>query len=85
MEDSFTVYVLYSIKHDKIYIGFTANMEQRLLSHNALGKKGFTLKYRPWKLVYSENFKTKPEAMKREKHLKGGQGRIWIRENLSSW
>jgi len=85
MDQTFTVYVLYSVQYDKIYIGFTSNMEQRLLSHNVLGKKGYTLKYRPWKLVYTESYATKSEAMKREKQLKGGQGRIWIRENLSSW
>jgi len=85
MEDHFTVYVLYSSKYDKIYIGYTSNIDQRLLSHNVLGKKGFTLHYRPWKVVYSETYSTKSEAIKREKELKGGQGRLWIRENLSSW
>ncbi|WP_325635244.1 GIY-YIG nuclease family protein, partial [Parapedobacter sp.] len=44
----FTVYVLHSGKHDKIYIGFTSNLEQRLKSHNELGKKGWTIKFRPW-------------------------------------
>ncbi len=36
----FTVYVLYSKDYDKIYIGLTANLEQRFLSHNKPGKKG---------------------------------------------
>ncbi|MCD6556244.1 MAG: GIY-YIG nuclease family protein, partial [Bacteroidales bacterium] len=48
----FTVYVLYSEKYDKIYIGYTSNIEQRLLSHNKLSQKGYTVKYRPWKIVY---------------------------------
>jgi len=39
----FTVYVLYSPAHDKIYIGYTSNLEQRFLSHNELGKKGHTV------------------------------------------
>ncbi|WP_084328472.1 GIY-YIG nuclease family protein [Indibacter alkaliphilus] len=30
----FTVYALYSPAFDKIYVGFTSNLEQRLLSHN---------------------------------------------------
>ena len=74
----FKVYVLYSDSHDKIYIGYTSNIEQRLLSHNELGKKGWTLKYRPWRVGWVESFETKHEAMKREKQLKGGQGRNWI-------
>lgn len=85
MEASFTVYILYSAKHDKIYVGFTSNMEQRLLSHNELGKKGFTLKCRPWRVIYTEKYATKSEAMKREKQLKGGHGRQWIKADMSSW
>ncbi|MEX0723823.1 MAG: GIY-YIG nuclease family protein [Gracilimonas sp.] len=42
-----TVYALYSPTYEKIYIGYTSNLEQRLLSHNKLGKKGWTVKYRP--------------------------------------
>ncbi len=74
----FTVYVLYSEKYNKIYIGYTSNIEQRLLSHNELETKGFTLRYRPWKLIYSEVFSEKSEAMKREKQLKTARGRAFI-------
>ena len=74
----FTVYVLYSEKHNKIYIGYTSNIEQRLLSHNELGTKGYTLRYRPWKLIYTESFLLKLDAMKREKQLKSAKGREFI-------
>jgi len=74
----FTVYVLYSEKHNKIYIGYTSNIEQRLLSHNELETKGYTLKYRPWNLIYTEVFSEKLEAMKREKQLKSAKGREFI-------
>jgi len=74
----FTVYVLYSKSSDKIYIGFTSNLEQRLLSHNELGKKGWTIKFRPWELVHTEEFEEKADAMRREKALKSGQGRDFI-------
>ena len=78
----YTVYVLHSPKFEKIYIGYTSDLEQRMLSHNVLGKKGWTIKFRPWKIIHTELYKTKADALKREKMLKGGQGRIWIRENL---
>jgi putative endonuclease len=51
-----------------------------MLSHNELSTRGYTIKYRPWTLVFSERFDTKAEAMKREKALKGGQGRKYIWE-----
>jgi len=78
----YTVYVLHSPKFDKIYIGYTSDLEQRMLSHNKLGKKGWTIKFRPWKIIHTELYKTKADALKREKMLKGGMGRKWIRENL---
>ena len=74
----FTVYVLYSEKHNKIYVGYTSNIDQRLLSHNELETKGFTLRYRPWKLIYTEVFSEKSNAMKREKQLKTAKGREFI-------
>ncbi len=71
----YKVYILYSIKFNKIYIGCTSNLEQRLLSHNELGKKGWTIKFRPWALIHQEEYQTKEEALLREKKLKSGQGR----------
>ena len=78
----FTVYVLYSSKFDKLYIGYTTNLKQRMISHNYLGKKGYTLHYRPWTLVHTESFQTKKQAMRREKQLKSGQGRQFIRDSF---
>jgi putative endonuclease len=78
----YCVYVLYSSKHNRIYIGETANLIERFKSHNQLGKKGYTIRYRPWVVAYVEFFETRSEAIKREKSLKQGQGRMWIRENI---
>ncbi len=75
----FTVYALYSEKFDKIYIGFTSNLQKRLISHNELGTKGWTIRYRPWKVIHTETFESKIEAMNREKYLKTGVGREFIR------
>jgi len=78
----FTVYVLYSEIFKKLYIGYTSNIEQRFLSHNQLSKKGYTVKYRPWKIVYTELFEDKKQAIKREKELKSSRGREWIHSTL---
>ena len=74
----YTVYALYSPTYKKIYIGFTSDIDERLKSHNSLATKGYTVKYRPWKLVYSEPLDSKKQAMIREKELKSAQGRAFI-------
>jgi putative endonuclease len=74
----FTVYVLYSEKYDKIYIGYTSSIEERLRAHNELSTKGWTIKFRPWKLIHKELFENKANAMRREKELKTAKGRDWI-------
>ena len=80
----FTVYVLYSRNFDKIYIGYTGDLENRLLSHNKLATKGWTIKFRPWEIIYTEEYSTKKEAIKREKELKSFQGREFIRKDILS-
>ncbi|MBK6993077.1 MAG: GIY-YIG nuclease family protein [Chitinophagaceae bacterium] len=73
----FTVYVLYSKSFEKIYIGYTSDLSQRLLSHNELSKR-MDYKIRPWIVVHTEIFETKAEAMLREKQLKTAKGREWV-------
>jgi putative endonuclease len=75
--------VLYSPSANKFYVGYTSNLESRLLSHNLLGTKDWTKRYRPWDLVYTEPYETKSSALKREKELKTGVGREWIRKMCS--
>ena len=76
----FTVYVLYSSLFDKIYVGYTSNLNERVKSHNALGKKGWTVKYRPWVVAYTEQFTLKKDAITREKELKSAKGREFVRK-----
>ena len=75
-------YVLYSHKHEKIYIGYTSNLIGRFKSHNELGTKGFTVRYRPWIIAHLEFFELKLEATSREKQLKSSRGRAWIRSEV---
>jgi putative endonuclease len=74
----FVVYILYSKKFDKTYVGFTNSIIQRFYSHNFHATKGYTIKYRPWEVVYVEFFDNKSEAIKRETWLKSGIGREYI-------
>ncbi|WP_066755748.1 GIY-YIG nuclease family protein [Crocinitomix algicola] len=83
METHFAVYVLYSDNFDKIYIGYTSNLIQRIYYHNN-GHKGYTKNFRPWKVIHVEIFLSKTLAIKREKMLKGSKGRMWIKIFLAA-
>ena len=76
----FTTYVLYSEKFNKHYTGYTSDIQKRLLSHQELGNKDWTTKYRPWKLIFTKEFTNKSDAMKFEKWLKTGVGREFIKK-----
>ena len=71
------VYVLKSINHNRRYVGMTIHPEERLLEHNG-GHTKSTKGYRPWTLVYKEEFDTLQEARNREIFLKSGIGRAFL-------
>ena len=75
----FVVYILYSSKYKIHYTGYTSDLINRFYSHNILATKGFTVKFRPWKVIYVEFYNTKSEAIKREKFLKSGRGREFVK------
>jgi len=71
-------YVLYSSEYQKIYIGQSANLPERIRQHNSTQNTGWTKKYQPWILIYSEAYPDRKQAMKRERQLKTSQGRKFI-------
>ena len=77
----FYVYVLYSKKHNRKYTGMTIDIEKRLKEHNARQNKS-TKAYVPWEVIFKEGFKTRLEARAREKYLKSGVGREFIKSLL---
>lgn len=74
---NYTVYILFRETKNKYYIGFTADLKERLLRHNQKSK-GFTGNVNDWKIVYTEFYETKEQALKREKQLKSWKSRIKI-------
>jgi putative endonuclease len=77
----YIVYVLYSKVTGKTYTGYTTDLINRFRSHNLLGKE-YTSRYIPWLVVYVEWCSDKPSAMKREKQLKSGVGRAFIKSEI---
>jgi len=72
----FTVYVLQSVR-GKGYIGHTSDLVRRLLEHNS-GLCKTTKVDRNWQVIYSEEFTTRGEAIKRERWMKIGIGREFM-------
>jgi putative endonuclease len=80
MKEEFVVYVLYSKEHKKSYVGFTSDLISRFKSHNELSTKGYTVRFRPWEVIYLEFYTEKKAAMLRESFFKTGVGREFIRD-----
>ena len=72
------VYVLQSINRNYIYVGLTNDFNRRLEEHQSLKNKT-TRAYSPFSVILIETFKTRPEARKREKYLKSGVGKEFIK------
>ncbi|MFA6437283.1 MAG: GIY-YIG nuclease family protein [Candidatus Paceibacterota bacterium] len=81
----FCVYVLYSQKDSKLYIGFTTNLKRRLTEHFH-GHSKSTAFRRPFCLVFCEYFLSKKDAMRREKYFKTTDGKrtlkLMLKESL---
>jgi len=78
----FYTYVIQSLTYKSyLYIGHCENIEVRLKEHNA-GKTDAIRPFLPFRLVYSETFKTRNEAIEREKFLKTAAGRGFLRRVL---
>ncbi|MCF7917500.1 GIY-YIG nuclease family protein [Candidatus Gracilibacteria bacterium] len=65
------MYIVYILKSEegKFYVGQTSNLDIRLRQHNE-GLKGHTKKYTNWKIVHSEQYSTRTEALERERQIK---------------
>ena len=81
----FWVYILQSEASGTLYVGQTSDLEQRIIRHNSdePGSKRYTHRQKgPWVLLHSERYATRSEAMRREKFLKSGQGREWVKQAM---
>lgn len=77
------LYLLFSPKTNRIYIGTTPDLKKRFYSHNR-GKNIATKFGVPWKLVYYEAYSTKADAIRREQNLKKyGQGLRRLKERIA--
>ena len=76
----FTVYAIWNPDHNKVYIGQTQDISERLEMHNTHTLEGYTSRFSgTWKLIYQENADSRTNALIREKQLKSFRGREFIR------
>lgn len=75
------VYVLYSEQKGKWYIGSTRDLRKRILNHNS-GKSRSTKHGTPWRVTYCEIGLNKNDARARERYLKSGMGRRYLKNRL---
>ncbi len=78
------VYVLRSLKDNNFYTGFTDNLERRIIEHNQ-GLQESTKRRIPFELIYYEYCLNKDDAIAREKYLKSGLGKRYIKSRLRNF
>jgi putative endonuclease len=77
------VYVLLSERDGKFYTGSTPDLKRRFALHCA-GRVPSTRNRRPLKLMYYEAALSKDDAIRRERYLKTGMGKRYLRNRLKA-
>ncbi|RJQ31628.1 GIY-YIG nuclease family protein [Candidatus Parcubacteria bacterium] len=72
------VYAIKSLNRNYLYVGLTNNPERRINQHNE-GRERTTRTYAPFRTLIVENFSTRVDARNREKYLKSGIGKEYLK------
>ena len=80
---NFFVYVIKS-QEGFNYTGMTEDLKLRLKQHNDKSLSFWTKRGTNWKLLYMEQFECKTDALEREKWLKSGVGREYLKKKFNS-
>ena len=84
MNNFFYTYVLLSEKDGDFYTGYTCNIQSRLVQHNS-GEVVSTCNRLPMKLIYYEGCLSRTDAINRERYLKSGMGKRYIRNRIRNF
>jgi putative endonuclease len=77
----FYVYVIKSKGDGGFYIGYSSNLRARLWQHQE-GRSRATSYRGPWRLIYYKAYLRQSDALGREKYLKSGAGRRFLKAQL---
>lgn len=78
------VYVLLSEKDNQFYTGYSSDLKKRIKEHED-GKVFSTKNRRPLKLIYFEGCLNQQDATRREKYLKSGNGKIYLKSRMKNF
>ena len=81
--DEYYFYVLYSLKDNRLYKGYSSDFSNRFLRHNSGGVPS-TQNRRPLILIHLEKYSVKKQAMDRERFSKTPEGGIQLKQFLIS-
>ena len=77
------VYLLQNAQDFSWYIGYSANLKQRVERHNKGDGARTTSLKKNWKLIYYEAYVNEIDAKGRERFLKSGSGRRFLKKQLA--
>ena len=78
------VYILRSeADPERHYVGTTGDVPERLEWHNG-GPCGYTVRYRPWRVVVSMEFPDEQSAVRFERYLKSASGRAFSKRHFGA-
>ncbi|MCD4736732.1 MAG: GIY-YIG nuclease family protein [Bacteroidales bacterium] len=81
----YCVYILYSLKDNNLYIGYTTDIKRRFAEHQS-GNSKSTAPRRPLKLIFCEYYLSQGDALRREKYFKTTAGKktlkLMLRESF---
>lgn len=75
------VYVLCNPGNRRLYTGYTIYLRKRLIQHNTR-RRGYTGYSGPYELIYYEACLNKDDAQMREKYLKSGMGKRYLKNRV---
>lgn len=79
------VYLLQCSKDKSWYIGYTSDLRKRITEHQGgYGCRTTSMK-KDWMLIYYETYLNKMDALGREKYLKSGSGRVYLKKQLKNY
>lgn len=76
------IYVIRSIKDKRFYTGCTTDLRKRFQEHDENKFKSWTKGRGPFEMLYYEMCKNKEDAYQREKYLKTGMGKRYIKNRI---
>lgn len=79
------VYVLENVNDRSWYIGYSANLKQRTERHNNGDGARTTARKKDWRLIYYEAYLNELDAKGRERFLKSGSGRTFLKKQLTNF